>query len=157
MVPQDIYIFELSRLMYMKIQRRQKNRFVVKMVENIMLLIIASYKLSTALTAVPTCWQLWRLLQVVASIEVFTSFCQLWQPLQAVGSFDSFYKLSLALAAVTSCTQLWKLLQAVNICNMLSPALTAVTSCCQLIQAVVSCCQLLQAVFSSYKLQNTLL
>ena len=41
--------------MYMKIQRRQKNRFVVKMVENIMLLIIASYKLSTALAAVPTC------------------------------------------------------------------------------------------------------
>ena len=125
--------------------------------ENARLLVIASYKLSTALV-MSSCWQLWQLSKAVAwsdncCKQFFKSFYQLWQLVQAVASLGSCYKLSTALASVTSCCQHWQLLQAVasfdscykllsaltaaasfDSCHKLLPALTAVTSCLQLWQ-----------------------
>ena len=104
--------------------------------ENARLLVIASYKLSTALGVMLSCWQLWQLLKAVARFDncrkqFFKSFYQLWQLLQAVASLDSCYKLSTALASVTSCRQHWQLLQAVasfDSCYKLSSALTVAAS-----------------------------
>ena len=119
----------------------------------------ASYKLSTSLEFITSCWQLWQLLQVVAS---FDSCYKLLPVLTAVASFDSCYKLLTALTAVTSCCQPWQAANSIGSCYKLLPALTGLTSCRQhwqllqavagfdscynmlpVLTAVTSCCQLL--------------
>ena len=64
--------------------------------------------LSSALTAVTNCQQLWRQFQVVDSCYKRGQLWQLLPALTDVTSIDSIYNLPISLTAATSCRYLWQ-------------------------------------------------
>ena len=94
-----------------------------------------SYRMSLNPSHVTSCCQLWQQLQAVYS---FDSSRMLWQLLQAFPSFDTCYKLLTALTAVTSC---WQLITTSTLLKYLIPSLR-VNLLSPALTAVTSCWQL---------------
>ena len=103
---------------------------------NIVISFDSCYKLSTALTAIPSCWQLLQEGAALTAVACVDRCHQHWQHLQSTDIFDSSYKLSISLAAAlttganfNSPCQLWQPVPA-------STASASFDTCCQLWQLI---------------------